>query len=109
MNHRTIAERFSEVKDEESIWGDISARTQALAKRILESSLEEELTERLRALRYGRSEVRRGWRNGGYSRELVTRWGVLDIWTPRARRRLPASEVLGRFQRREPEVDQLIR
>lgn len=109
LTNRTIAERFSEVKDEESIWGDISAEAQALAKRILESSLEEELTERLRALRYRRSEVRRGWRNGGYSRELVTRWGVLDIWMPRARHKLPASEVLGRFQRREPEVDRLIR
>jgi putative transposase len=34
---------------------------------------------------------------------------VLDIWMPRARTSLPPSEVLGRFQRRQPEVDQLIR
>lgn len=109
LTNRTIAERFREVKDEESIWGDISAETQALAKRILESALEEEMAARLQALRYRRTEVRLGWRNGGYSRQLVTRWGILDIWMPRGRNKLPSSEVLGRFQRREPEVDRLIR
>jgi putative transposase len=109
LTERTIAERFGEIKDEESLWGEISLEAQALAKRILESSLEEELSVRLQAARYRRTEARRGWRNGGYWRQLISRWGLLDVWMPRARQQLPASEVLGRFQRREPEVDRLIR
>jgi putative transposase len=80
-----------------------------LAKRILEDSLEEELSMRLGAAPYSRKEGRRGYRNGGYGRQLVSRWGLLDVWVPRARERLEPSGVLGRFQRREPEVDSLIR
>jgi hypothetical protein len=74
LTERTIAERFREIKDEESLWGEISLETRALAKRILEDSLEEELSVRLQAARYRRTEVRRGWRNGGYRRQLISRW-----------------------------------
>ena len=109
LTDRTIAERFSEVKEEYGLWDDISERTRQLAKRVLEEALEEELTHRLQVARYRRSEVRQGWRNGGYYRQLVTTWGVLDVWMPRARQSLPPSGVLGRFQRRAPQVDQLIR
>ena len=109
LTERTIAERFGEIKDEESLWGEISEQTRLLAKRILESALEEELTLRLQATRYRRTEVRLGWRNGGYGRRLVSRWGLLDVWMPRARQALPPSQVLGRFQRRQPAVDDLLR
>jgi putative transposase len=109
LTQRTIAQRFAEVKEEAQLWGEISAETRRLAQRILESALEAELTLRLQAARYRRTEHRRGWRNGSYRRQLISRWGLLDIWMPRARQALPASAVLGRFQRREPEVDALIR
>lgn len=109
LTERTVAERFQEIKDDDSIWDDVSEQTRMLAKRIIESSLEEELTERLAASRYRRTEVRRGWRNGGYPRQLVTRWGLLDVWMPRARQAVAPSEILPRFQRRQPEVDTLIR
>lgn len=109
LTDRTIAERFGEVKGEEALWGDISEETRRLAKRLVEEALEEELTQRLQVARYRRSEVRAGWRNGGYYRQLVTTWGVLDVWMPRARQALPPSGVLDRFQRRAPQVDRLIR
>jgi putative transposase len=109
LTDRTIAERFTEVKDEDSLWGDIGEQSAALAKRLLESALDEELSMRLRAGRYRRTEVRRGWRNGGYGRQIISCWGLLDIRMPRARQQLPPSHVLGRFQRRQPEVDQLLR
>ena len=109
LTERTVAERFAEIKEEDGIWGEISEQSRLVAKRILESSLEEELTVRLAASRYRRTEVRRGWRNGGYARQVVTRWGLVDVWMPRARKAQPASAVLGRFQRREAQVDQLIR
>ncbi len=109
LGRRTIGERFRDVQDEATIWGEIRQETQALAVRIIESGLEEELTMRLYAPRYARATDRRGWRNGGYWRQLATCWGVLDIWMPRARAKLPPSAVLDRFQRRQPEVDALIR
>ena len=109
LTERTVAERFAEVKDEETIWGDISEEVRLLAKRIIEDSLEEELSMRLCAAPYSRKEGRQGYRNGGYGRQVVSRWGLLDIWMPRARKALEPSSVLGRFRRREPEVDGLIR
>jgi putative transposase len=109
LTDRTIAERFAEVKDEDGLWGDISEQSAALAKRLLESALEEELNLRLQAAPYRRTEVRQGWRNGGYGRRIISLWGLLDVRMPRARQQLPPSQVLGRFQRRQPEVDQLLR
>jgi putative transposase len=109
LTDRTIAERFQEIKDEESLWGDIREQSAVLAKRLLESALEEELSMRLLAGRYRRTEVRRGWRNGGYGRQIISCWGLLDVRMPRARQQQPPSQVLGRFQRRQPEVDQLLR
>ena len=109
LTDRTIAERFAEIKTEEQVWGEISAETQQLAARILGSALEEELQHRLQAGRYKRTEVRRGYRNGGYWRTVASRWGVLDIVQPRARTAQPPSAVLRRFQRREADVDALIR
>jgi len=109
LTDRTIAERFAEIKDETSLWGDIGPAAQRMVRWMVESSLEAELVARLGAERYKRTEVRRGWRNGGYPRQLVTCWGLIDIWMPRAREKLPPSQVLGRFQRRQPQVDQLIR
>lgn len=109
LTERTVAERFREIKDEEDVWGDISEQTRALAQRVIEDSLEEELSARLLATRFKRTEKRRGYRNGGYRRHLLTRWGVIDVWMPRARQAQPPSAVLGRFQRRQGDVDQLIR
>ena len=57
LTERTVAERFREIKDEEDLWGDITEQSRALAKRIVESSLEEELTERLAASHYRRPKV----------------------------------------------------
>ena len=109
LTDRTIAERFAEIKTEAQVWGDISTETKQLAERILESTLEDELQHRLQAGRYKRTEVRRGYRNGGYWRTVASRWGVLDVYQPRARAAQPGSTVLRRFQRREAEVDGLIR
>ena len=109
LTERTIAERFQEVKDEEALWGDISAETQACAQRLLQSSIDEDFTLRLGAESYQRCQDRRGWRNGGYRRQLSTRWGILDVWMPRARQALPRTGVLRRFERHEPQVALLIR
>ena len=74
-----------------------------------ESSLEEELIAQLGARRYERGGGRTGWRNGHYTRWLVTRWGLIDLRMPRARQQVQPSTVLERYQRREAAVAELIR
>ena len=58
LARRTIAERFRGARDEETIWDEVSEQTQALPQRTIQSGLEEELTRRLYAPRYGRSRQR---------------------------------------------------
>jgi len=80
-----------------------------MVKLILESSLEEELVEFLQASRYQRTELRKGHRNGHYEKSLYTRFGVIkEMRVPRARESYP-SKVLLRYQRRQDEVNQMIR
>jgi len=109
LTELTLKDLWKEVKDEEEWWEDISEHTLRMVKAILESSLEEELLEFLRASRYQRTEVRKGWRNGSYEKSLYTRFGVIkDLRVPRARESYP-SRIIPRYQRRQNEVDEMIR
>ena len=56
-----------------------------------------------------RAAERRGYRNGFYTRRLVTVFGTLNIRIARTRQRGFLPQVLQRFQRRAPEVMLLIR
>lgn len=109
LTQLTLKDLWKEVKDEEEWWGDISERTLHMVKLILESSLEEELLEFLQASRYQRTELRKGSRNGHYEKSLYTRFGVIkELRVPRARESYP-SKVLPRYQRRQDEVNEMVR
>jgi len=109
LTELTLKDLWKEVKNEDEWWADISEHTLRMVKAILESSLEEELLEFLRASRYQRTEVRKGWRNGSYEKSLYTRFGVIkDLRVPRARESYP-SKIIPRYQRRQNEVDEMIR
>lgn len=78
-------------------------------KTLLEGALEEELTVLLEAGRYRRTETRRGRRNGFYERDLVTQYGIVTaIRVPRVRKGVERS-VFSAYQRRQAQVDLLIR
>jgi len=79
----TLKDLWRGVKDEGDWWGEISERTLAMVKLILESSLEEELLEELQASRYRRSKLRRVYCNGHYERSLYIRFS----WSPPAPQR----------------------
>ena len=49
-----------------------------VVRRLMESAMEEELLEQLRAGRYRRSGLRRGYRNGYRHRGLLTELGMLE-------------------------------
>ena len=72
--------------------------------------MEEELLEHVRVRRYQRSEVRRGYRNGYRYRSLLAEFGLLeDIRVPRDREGSYRPGVLPRYQRRQRQVDRMVR
>jgi putative transposase len=109
MTNITLKDLWKEVKSEDDWFGDIKERTLELVKLILEDSLEEELLEQLQACRYQRTEVRRGYRNGYYRRNLFMPFGVIkSIRVPRSRISYQ-SEILPNYQRRAQQINEMIR
>jgi len=106
-----VEDLWREVKgDEEDWWGDLKQETVRVVKRLLESAMEEELVECLRVGRYRRTELRRGYRNGYRQRNLLTELGLVEhLRVPRDREGKYQPGVLGRYQRRQARVNQLIR
>jgi len=109
LTQLTVKDLWREVKSEEGWWGEISERVLGMVKLILERSLEEELLGFLQASRYVRTEARRGYRNGYYERDLFSQYGVIKaLRIPRARIGY-ASKILPNYQRRQTEINRMIR
>ncbi len=89
--------------------GELTAGAREQLRWMMELTLESEITQRLGASRYGRSSTRQDWRNGYRKRDLVTELGLLEgLRVPRSRQGSYQPEVFGRYQRRQPLVNQLI-
>jgi putative transposase len=70
----------------------------------------EGLLEQLRAGRYRRTAIRRGYRNGHYHRGLLLEWGlVANPIVPRDREGQFHPRVLERYQRKQKRLGRLIR
>jgi transposase-like protein len=75
----------------------------------MENLLTEEVTDRIGAGRYERSCERRGYRNGHYVRDLLTRFGLVeDIRVPRLDQGGMEFTVLNRYEHRRRDVDAAI-
>ncbi len=106
----TLRDLWREVKDPATLWGDISRETTRAVKHLLENRMHDELADYLRAARYVRLPRRRGYRNGHYYRRLTTTYGTIpDLEIPRSRDGGFHPSVVDRYQRRLPQVDELIR
>jgi putative transposase len=106
----TVRDLWREVKGEEDWWGDVKEHVVRVVKRLLESAMEEEMVDRLRVGRYGRSKLRRGYRNGYRSRSLLTELGLVEhLRVPRDREGQYQPTVLDRYQRRQERVNGLLR
>ncbi|HLJ59110.1 MAG TPA: IS256 family transposase [bacterium] len=106
----TVADLWKEVKDEATVWGDVSQATLRTVKLLLENRMHDELINHLNARRYVRDLRRCGYRNGVYRRRLVTTWGTIpDLHVPRARHSGFQPSVLSRYQRRTRDVNTLVR
>jgi len=89
---------------------ELGEQVRGEVKRLLEEALEAEQTDWLGVGRYVRDEAeRRDYRNGYYRRDLGTRLGLLSgLRVPRLRRGC-RSQLLGRYQRRQESVNELVR
>ena len=102
LTELTLRELWQEVKGEDDWWEDLKGQTMRLVKRLLESSMDEEILEELHVDRYRRSQLRRGHRNGYRHRSLLTEFGLLEeIRVPRDREGSYHPGVLPRYQRRQ--------
>ena len=89
--------------------GDLTAAAREHLRWLMERTMETELTQRLGAERYGRSDTRSDWRNGYRKRDLMTEMGLLTgLRVPRARQEGYQPQLFGRYARRQPLVNKLI-
>lgn len=111
LTELTIKDLWKEVKgDEEEWWGDVKQESIRIVKRLLESAMEEELLESLRAGYYRHTSLRRGYRNGYRHRDLLTELGLIEhLRVPRDREGDYQPTIIRRYQRRQKEVNRLIR
>ena len=107
FSEETIDQWWGEVKD--NFWGDLKVETQRLVKRLLEGTLKEEMVRYAGAEWHERTESRRDYRNGHYTRDLLTEIGLIkDILVPRSRKKGFKSRVFKRYQRRQEKVNEAI-
>lgn len=110
LTELTVRDLWKEVKGEEEWWEDLDEQSLRVVKRLLESGMEAELVEQLRAGRYRRTELRQGYRNGYHYRDLLTKFGMIEsLRVPRDREGRFQPTVLTRYQRRQGRVNWLIR
>jgi len=109
LDERTPAQRWAEVRDEASLWGELRPELAQAVKAILEGTMEDELATLLAARRYERRAERLGRRNGHFRRWLATELGAIELRVPRARQLAYRPTFLEPHARRTAHVDRLLR
>jgi putative transposase len=107
-------ERFQSFLQEmkESFWGDLRGQVKQALKDMLEVDSEQRMQEYLGLKWYERGsedEPRVDSRNGYYERDYTTPWGTIRFRVRRSRLRSFLPRMLKAFERRAPEVAELIR
>jgi putative transposase len=72
-----------------------------LIQTVLQEVLEAEMEECVGAGRGERTETRRGYRSGAYTRSLITRVGKIELRVPQDRQGRFSTEIFERYQRSE--------
>lgn len=104
-----LQEWWQEVKD--NFWQeDIKRKMKEVLKELMESTMIKEITEKTGVGYYKHAKAKReDYRNGYYSRALVTQFGVIqDIKTPRLRKGSFKTKVFRRYKRYQEIVEDLI-
>ena len=93
----------------ESFWGELQGKVRDTLKHWLEADSEQRMEEYLGLRWYERAEEREDSRNGFYERDYVTPWGVIRFRVRRTRKQSFLPRMLRAWERRAPEVAELIR
>lgn len=110
LSERSESQRWSEVRDDDGLWGDLRPELLEAVRMILETTMEDELAAELVATRYERTPWRTDMRNGSYQRTLVTELGAItDLRIPRRRLVPYRPSFLDRSARRTRCVDRVLR
>ncbi len=88
---------------------DLDAQMKEHHRQFLESLMLQERGCFLNAQPYQRTAARVDQANGFYSRQLTTRLGVMDLQVPRTRSGHFHPQVLPRYQRREPLINEALK
>jgi len=105
-----LKDLWREVKDEDEWWGDLKEEVVGLIKVLLEETMCDDIERVLHAGRYRRAEARCGYRNGYRHRSLLTAFGLIEhLRIPRDRDDLYRPVMLARYQRRQQDVNRLVR
>ena len=104
---RNVNRALKEIKAFE--WeGDFKPMARQALKDLLETRLEDEMTEFLGFDRYDHAPDRLDYRNGHYIRHLLTEMGDLELLIPRTRKGGFHSSLVERYARRPRSVDQVL-
>jgi putative transposase len=76
---------WQEVRGEEDVWGEFRRMQQVRLQWFVEQSLRDAMERKIGVGWYVRSDGRQGYRNGSYTRTLVTPYGTIEIQVPRLR------------------------
>jgi len=94
---------------QQEIWEFIGAIIRQGLKHLLESLMDDEITGKVKAKRYERSNQRKGYRGGHYTRSLVTRYGLLEkLMVPRIEEGRTEFQIFDKYERRRADVDAAI-
>jgi len=96
-------------QSKEFFFEDLEEQMKENHRRFLESLLLEERQQFINAHPYQRHQQRVDQANGFYRRCLSTRQGVLELRVPRTRSGCFQSQVLPRYQRREPVINEALK
>ncbi len=103
-----IAKLWREVKNHAE--DEITADTRALLKELIEGRIDAEFEDLVKCSRYERSEDRQDYRNGYWTRGLLTTVGhITGLKIPRARHLKFRSSFFGWYQRRHEAFDRAVR
>jgi putative transposase len=104
-----IARALSEIKDEDEVWGEITAAMQRKLKDLLEGILESERDLLVACEWYKRGETRRDQRSGYRTRSLVTALGRISrLRVPRMRSERFQTVLWHHYRRRASPVDRAV-
>jgi putative transposase len=104
LSNSMIVKLWSEGKDHAR--DEMNAGARAELKRLLEGSILDEFEQLIRCDRYERSQERQDYRNGFYTRGLMTTMGrIAELRIPRARNITYRSSFFRWYQRRQEEFD----